>query len=102
MMFALGVAVGCAVAVMLIFTLANITRQKPTSFMLQDHNDTLSMLNMANILRERQAAALESIEALLASHNRQITPCPSCGQPWDMSKAFSCQCGAVLKQTGTA
>lgn len=47
-------------------------------------------------------AALDVMEKNLTAHNRQITPCPCCSEPWDMSRNNACQCGAVLKQPGTA
>jgi ferredoxin-thioredoxin reductase catalytic subunit len=43
-----------------------------------------------------------TVEAGQPAHNRQITPCPCCGDPWDMYRNNACQCGAVLKQSGTA
>lgn len=61
MMFVLGMAVGCTVAVLLIYTLANITRQKPTNFMIESHNTTLNLLKEANRHRERIAYVLEKI-----------------------------------------
>jgi uncharacterized membrane protein required for colicin V production len=92
MLFALGVSVGCVVGVLLIFTLAKVTQQKPTSFMVQAHQQTLDLLKEANRLRAYQVAALDKIEARLASHNNERDEIAAL-----ISNAIGCIEGGALK-----
>jgi hypothetical protein len=40
----------------------------------------------------------ELVETQNTPTNKQSTPCPLCGKPWDMSKCNTCSCGAFFKR----